>query len=314
MEQIKNEWSELEGDFEAQMLADSVEQPKPESFLQYAAQTEIKPHKCYACGGSGRFRSKYTGRDVGECFTCGGAGVTTKNPRKPLDMSPEAVARRQKAKAQREATKRGREADHQALVDDWKARNADMYQYLMRQVAEQTRISGFAQSLLAGLQQYGRPTDGQMNAVDNMMERARQWEAEKEAKRQAAALSAGIKDPEALDISGLQSGYYAVPDGDSRLKVAVRRPKEHSRWHGYIFVDDGAAYGARQNYGRQAPGRLYEGKIRPQLRAIVANPKAAMQAYGQLTGVCGVCGRRLEDETSVKLGIGPICRMGWGLE
>ena len=33
-----------------------------------------------------------------------------------------------------------------------------------------------------------------------------------------------------------------------------------------------------------------------------------MQAYGREFGVCFICGRELENEESVKLGIGPICR------
>jgi hypothetical protein len=33
-----------------------------------------------------------------------------------------------------------------------------------------------------------------------------------------------------------------------------------------------------------------------------------MQAYGREWGVCFVCGRQLENEESVRLGIGPICR------
>lgn len=110
-----------------------------------------------------------------------------------------------------------------------------------------------------------------------------------------------------IDLSKLPSGTYAVPNGETRLKVRVKRPGQHSNWHGFIFVDDGAAYGQGQRYGKQAPGRMYEGKIKEQLRAILANPYEAATAYGKLTGTCCVCGRHLEDEVSVREGIGPIC-------
>lgn len=110
-----------------------------------------------------------------------------------------------------------------------------------------------------------------------------------------------------LDLTSLPSGRYAVPDGDTRLKLRINRPTS-GKWAGFVFVDDGAAYGQRTRYGMQRPGETYRGKLEDQLAAIVADPHAAMAAYGQLVGECGNCSRRLEDETSVALGVGPICR------
>jgi hypothetical protein len=109
-----------------------------------------------------------------------------------------------------------------------------------------------------------------------------------------------------LDISSLK-GYYAVPHGDTRLKLCVRKPGKNSRYHGWTFVDDGAAYGNRKTYGKQAPDGLYVGSVQGALKAILEDPKEAQIAYGKLTGVCGVCGRMLEDEESVAAGIGPVC-------
>ncbi len=137
---------------------------------------------------------------------------------------------------------------------------------------------------------YGKLTEGQFNTVLHNLSRE----------------SDDSKGSE-LDLSPLLKGFYSVPDGDTRLKVAIRRPGKKSKWHGYIFVDDGAAYGNRRTYGRQAPDSLYRGDIRDALAAILEDPKAAMVAYGKLTGTCGVCGRKLEDEQSVAAGIGPIC-------
>jgi len=77
-------------------------------------------------------------------------------------------------------------------------------------------------------------------------------------------------------------------------------------------VDDGAAYGSRKTYGKQAPEGTYQGSIQEQLQAVIADPKAAMVAYGKLTGTCGKCGRILEDEESVAAGIGPICAQKMG--
>lgn len=148
--------------------------------------------------------------------------------------------------------------------------------------------SEFADSLYNAGVRYGQLTDGQLACVINNISRGDATESE-------------------LDLSELHKGFYAVPDGDTRLKVAIRRPGKKSKWHGFIFVDDGAEYGSRKTYGRQAPDSLYSGDIREALATILEDPKAAMIAYGKLTGTCGVCGRHLEDEESVAAGIGPIC-------
>ena len=45
-----------------------------------------------------------------------------------------------------------------------------------------------------------------------------------------------------------------------------------------------------------------------QLLALAALKMEFMQAYGREFGICFVCGRQLENEESVAMGIGPICR------
>lgn len=115
-----------------------------------------------------------------------------------------------------------------------------------------------------------------------------------------------------LDLSDIPSGYYAVPEGKTRLKVRIAHGKPGSKWDGWVFVSDGAEYGQRTNYGSQRPGQAsYVGKIQDELKAIVADPEAAQRAYGRLTGSCGMCGRLLEDEASIEAGIGPVCAQKW---
>lgn len=113
-----------------------------------------------------------------------------------------------------------------------------------------------------------------------------------------------------LDLTPLLKGRancYAVPDGDTRLKVSVQRGD-----NGWIYVHDAAVYGRGQEYGIQTPGNKYEGKIIEQLRAILADPKAAALEYAKLTSRCGVCNRPLENEESVARGMGPVCASKWG--
>jgi hypothetical protein len=114
-----------------------------------------------------------------------------------------------------------------------------------------------------------------------------------------------------IDLSAIPSGYYAVPGGDTRLKVRIAHGKPGSKWEGWTFVSDGAAYGQRRNYGAQKPGSQYKGDIGEALQKILADPFEAQKAYGRLTGTCGACHRLLEDEDSISKGIGPICEMKW---
>lgn len=48
------------------------------------------------------------------------------------------------------------------------------------------------------------------------------------------------------------------------------------------------------------------------LDKIAANPGEAAKRYGLEIGKCGICGRRLTNDLSRELGIGPICRANWG--
>lgn len=133
------------------------------------------------------------------------------------------------------------------------------------------------------------------------------WGAEHITCPEPQAKPEPAKAQDGLDLTDVPSGYYAVPDGDTRLKVRISHGKEGSKWDGFTFVTDGAAYGQQQRYGMQRPGQNYKGQIEEQLKKIAADPLAASKAYGHLVGRCGRCNTILEDEESVANGIGPIC-------
>lgn len=156
--------------------------------------------------------------------------------------------------------------------------------------------SEFAVSLAQQFADRGRLSERQIAAATSMRAKC---EARAAARQQAAPA-------EGLDLSGMISGRYAVPGGDTRLKVQIDVVTK-GNWEGWVFVKDAAEYGQGRRYGKQRPGGRYEGEILDALRQILADPKAAAAEYGRLTGTCGVCGRHLEDEESVARGIGPIC-------
>jgi hypothetical protein len=178
-----------------------------------------------------------------------------------------------------------REDDAKVMVEKFAKEEPAVYAWL---ISETENGNEFAGSLLQGLRRYGHLTGGQMSAVKRNLHKV-----------------SNVKES-AMDISSLK-GYYAVPNGDTRLKICVRKPGKNSNWYGWTFVDDGAAYGRRRTYGKQAPDGMYQGSIQEELQAILDNPFEAQVAYGHLTGTCGMCGRQLEDEQSIEAGIGPIC-------
>jgi hypothetical protein len=176
-----------------------------------------------------------------------------------------------------------------------------------------SKWSSFANDLLNGQYGYnarGSLSEKQVAAAERMKAKCEAKEAEKKAREEHKEPTG---DGDYINLDSIPSGYYAVPNGETRLKVRINRPGANSNWHGWTFVSDGAAYGHGKRYGRQAPGKDYNGEIIPQLLAIKSDPAAASKAYGKLVGRCGVCGRLLEDETSVANGIGPVCagKMGW---
>ena len=175
-------------------------------------------------------------------------------------------------------------------------------------LAKQT-WSNFAVSLAEQFARKGELSEKQVASAKKMRTKVEANAAKRETEKKTEAKEA-VATP--VDLTDLPSGMYAVPGGDTRLKLRVSRSKRDSangRWKaGTIWVNDDAAYGERTLYGFQAPGEAeYKGKVREALQEVMKDPFEASVAYGRLVGRCGVCGARLEDETSVANGIGPIC-------
>lgn len=278
----QNEWTNA-----VPVLASDTPEEKAlkESFGASDSKATIAKYeeKCKASGCVGGTFVSWAGRAVGPCFKCKGTGI------RKFKTSPESRAKAKERAIKKVALKA------QALADNaeaYREENADFVAYL----EEVSGWNGFAANMLTAIKDYGSLTGPQRAAVDKMHAKHIVKQAEK-----AAAPTSG------LDLTEVPAGLYAVPNGETRLKIAIRKPGKNSKWHGSIFVDDGAEYGNRQNYGRQLPGKEYEGKVVEQLIAIAADPLAAMKAYGNLVGHCGACGRKLEDEKSIELGIGPVC-------
>lgn len=174
---------------------------------------------------------------------------------------------------------------------------------------EAIKDNSFMLNMGDALSNYGKLTAGQAKGVLNWYIARVKYEQRSNAQAQTDTTKVDTN----LDISTIPSGLYADPnpsDPSNRLKVKVNNftdSKPNHRWHGWVFVNDGAEYGHQQKYGVQRPNQYYKGQVVSVLERIAADPIAAMAAYGHLTGTCGRCGRPLEDEESVARGIGPTC-------
>lgn len=298
----ENDFSDLDSDLDAVEVTNT---PKDQTFLD--AQVKYAPaaahyerassvpavYPCERCSGAGM-------RFGGTCYRCGGSG---KQKRKPVDRSPQAVEKRAQVKARKEERK---SLERAAYIKE----HAHVFDWLN---AARTRNNLFAANLLSGFNQYGQLTERQVTAVENALvedeRRAQESKAYEEARiaAQAAAATNPAPTPVGLSLTHIPAGRYAVPNGDTRLKVLIQKPVAPSKWVGWVFASDAAEYGQRQKYGSQKPGANYQGKIIEELKIIAADPKAAAIAYGQLTGTCCICGAKLENAESIAAGIGPVC-------
>lgn len=289
----ENPFADLESDLDAAPMPERRETEADRMAKEitggHTTNTSDKRYPCERCRGRGVVTFGYVNIRQGKCHACRGRGFFKTSPEQRAQSK---AAKRERARV--EAKSKFDEAiaflDANPEIRAWLNKNDGRFD--------------FATSMQEALFKYGKWTEKQEAAVRRCV--ARDAEREAEARKKAERPVTG------LDLRHVPSGYYAVPNGETRLKVKIDNVTE-GKWAGYIFVRDGAVHGRGDRYGCQKPGQAYGGKIVEQLRIIAKDPRAASIAYGKLVGRCGVCGRVLENETSVEEGIGPVCasRLGW---
>lgn len=108
-----------------------------------------------------------------------------------------------------------------------------------------------------------------------------------------------------VNLPDVPAGRYALTGNDGTTDFyKVDRPTE-GRWAGKTFVK--LLVGPEEQRVSFAQTKTILDRI------LEAGVQEAMLRYGQEIGECGHCGRRLTNEESRLIGIGPICRgkMGW---
>lgn len=110
--------------------------------------------------------------------------------------------------------------------------------------------------------------------------------------------------PATPKLPDVPAGHYALVNSNDHKTYffKVDRPTE-GRWAGYTFV---------KRLSGDNELRVDREESRHILAAISRDPLEAATRYGHETNSCGICHRRLTDETSRTLGIGPVCLKKFG--
>lgn len=255
---------------------------------------QVAQFNCDKCAGSGRFYS-YSGRYVGPCVKCRGKGK--------LKTDPAIAAARRKA----------REDAKNAARAAWLEAHPEVVAWINKQAGR----FDFATSMSNAIAQYGALTDGQLAAVNRCIERDKTYEAEQAAKRAARVEAAPVVAGEgfarmiaafaAAKASGLKYPKFHV--GPYVFKPASANSKNA----GSIYITNGGTYLGKITDGKFIKIRDCSAEDEAEIIRICQDPFAAAVLHGKQTGKCACCGRELENEESVQLGIGPICRRKWGL-
>lgn len=103
--------------------------------------------------------------------------------------------------------------------------------------------------------------------------------------------------PRAAQPEMPEPGYYAVPYQGVLRFYAVKAGK--GKWEGRTFIN---------RFKSDELGRVFRAEQAEVVAAILADPADARNTFAVETTHCYVCGRRLTDAESRRLGIGPDCR------
>lgn len=256
---------------------------------------------CKKCRGSGTYygRSRFGQR----CFACKGAGGWDRK------TSPEARAR---AAAGREAAK-VRKGD--AALAAFAVEHPEAAAW----VADRAPSFGFALSMQEAVRKWGHLTPGQLAAVDRMIVGDRERAERKAA--EAVERAAAVEAAPAVTVSKIEDAFasakaHGIEFPKLRLAGFKFSPAPaHGANAGAIYVKE---VETGEYLGKIAGGKFLKVRTCEEVTAaevveVASNPAASATAYGQRTGKCSCCGRKLTKGESIDRAIGPICaeKYGW---
>ena len=102
--------------------------------------------------------------------------------------------------------------------------------------------------------------------------------------------------------------------GPEKEELKLYPAAQDSNWKGFLFIYlAGQSVGSIDREGKFRPRQNCPDWVAPALERFAAAPIPTAREYGQLTGRCCFCNRRLTDEISVQQGYGPVCAENYGL-
>lgn len=252
--------------------------------------TKGQKYPCAACGGSGRYLGARVHQEKAHCFACKGLGSFRSSE---YD--------RQKASAKR----RQKKADDMAA---FREANAD----LIRALVGIQSWNNFAASLLD--QAATKPlSDRQILAAERLLDKiAARREEKAAAARREKKVEVDLRPIRDMFETAVSNGYQK-PTYRAEGVVINRAPNTGSNPGALYVKTEASEYQGKVVGIEYTPIRAALPETLLALQTIAADPLAAALRYGQRTGRCACCGRKLTNHVSIDLGIGPICRDKWGL-
>ena len=248
--------------------------------LETKANQPRKTYPCGQCAGTGIWRGGYVNPTSGKCHACRGKGYFLTSPRQ-----------RERAKAKRAEKKIQAQKENMSL---------DIY----KRVADDASWNSFCASLMQQHYEHKAWSDKQVSSVRLMFDKI----DEKRRVREERAIEVDMSGIVALFDKARENGYKRPKYRAEGLQISLAPVHGANAGSLYVKTEDGDYLGKISN------GRWLGQEIAQEsLLKIQENPLEAAIRYGQRTGCCACCGRKLTNHASIELGIGPICKDKWGL-
>lgn len=281
---------------------DFVSSLEDDSTPTRSGKAPAKQYPCGECAGTGFYQKVRVHQPKEHCFACRGKGYFTKSPEKRAAAKNRRLARKETAKSA-----------IQELIDQFAEEHPDMFKELdgVQYCREGSRQTEFLASLASALFRRGTLTQPQINAWyrgrEKFLEAKKARESETAKQRVEVDLSPIREMFERVASTGYKKPKYRAEG----LVLSMAPPTGQNPGAIYVKDENGAYLGKIVNTTFMPSREGAEaGKV---LLAISADPLEAALRYGQRTGACACCGRKLTNHGSIDLGIGPICKDRWGL-
>lgn len=271
--------------------------------VEFKSAEQRFEENCQKCRGTGKFVS-WGGRTTGQCFACKGKGKFF------FKTSPDTRRAQRAIAADRKASKA------EQTWSDFAALQPVAAAWIL---AEKGRFD-FAAKMHESVVRFGSLTDGQLGAIQKMVDRAAA-RVEQRAQSLASASQVDMAGIDRLKLAFDKAKAYAAAKATG---LTIRNPKitiggmtispakAESKNAGALYVKQSGEYLGKIMDGKFMAVSACTTAQRDQVLAFVADPAKAAKVYGQETGICCVCNATLKSAWRLR-GIGPVCaeKMGW---